>query len=96
MGSQFKLYDDRQFCNGHRTVTMGMPIGYIVSGNLSEEENLNNIIVGRANVGGNFLAGVATDEINPDEEITKMAKSLDYALDNGYVQPQNLLGVGGM
>ena len=25
MGAAFKLYDDRQFCNGHRTVTMGMP-----------------------------------------------------------------------
>lgn len=96
MGSQFKLYDDRQFCNGHRTVTMGMPIGYLVSGNLSEEENLNNIIVGRANVGGNFLAGVATDEIDPDGEITKLAKSLDYALDTRYVPPQNFLGVGGM
>ncbi|MBQ5904469.1 MAG: NAD(P)H-dependent oxidoreductase, partial [Clostridia bacterium] len=23
MGSRFKMYDDRQFCNGHRTVTMG-------------------------------------------------------------------------
>ena len=25
MGSRFKMYDDRQFCNGHRTVTMGTP-----------------------------------------------------------------------
>ena len=33
MGSRFKLYDDRQFCNGHRTVTMGMPMGYLISGN---------------------------------------------------------------
>lgn len=23
MGGRFKRYDDRQFCNGHRTVTMG-------------------------------------------------------------------------
>ena len=26
MGYRFKLYDDRQFCNGHRTVTMGKPV----------------------------------------------------------------------
>lgn len=58
MGASFKLYDDRQFCNGHRTVTMGMPMGYIISGNLSKEENLKVIIEGRANVGGNYLAGV--------------------------------------
>ena len=32
MGARFKMYDDRNFCNGHRTVTVGMPIGYLVSG----------------------------------------------------------------
>ena len=96
MGSFFKLYDDRQFCNGHRTVTMGMPVGYIISGNLSKEFNLQTIITARANVGGNFLAGVATDERNPNSEIENLAKSIDYALKTKYVPPQNFLGIGGM
>ncbi len=96
MGALFKMYDDRQFCNGHRTVTMGMPFGYLVSGNLSEEENLRMIIEARAQVGGNFLAGVATDEINPDEEIDRLAETLDYAIENKYVPPQNFYGIGGM
>ncbi len=96
MGALFKMYDDRQFCNGHRTVTMGMPFGYLVSGNLSEEENLRIIIEARAQVGGNFLAGVASDETNPDEEIDRLAKTLDYAIENKYVPPQNFYGIGGM
>ncbi len=96
MGASFKLYDDRQFCNGHRAVTMGMPMGYLVSGNYSEEFNLQMIIEGRAQVGSNFLAGVATDEKDPDSEIDKLAKSLEYALDNNYVPPQNFYGIGGM
>lgn len=96
MGSVFKMYDDRQFCNGHRTVTMGMPIGYLVSGDYSKESNLQMIIDGRANTGGNFLAGVATDEFDPDSAIDKMAKTLNFALEKGYVPPQNFLGVGGM
>ncbi len=96
MGARFKLYDDRQFCNGHRTVTMGMPMGYIVSGNLSEEENLRTIIEGRANVGGNCLVGVATDEANTTASLIKLAKMLDFALDTGYCPPSNFLGVGGM
>ena len=96
MGAFFKMYDDRQFCNGHRTVTMGMPFGYLVSGNLSEEENLRMIIEARAQVGGNFLAGVATDEKDPDEEIDRLAKTLDYAIENKYVPPQNFYGIGGM
>ena len=95
MGASFKLYDDRQFCNGHRTVTMGMPMGYLISGNYSEETNLQLITQARASVGGNFLAGVATDEYNPDEEIKKLVLSLEYALDNSYAPPQNFYGVGG-
>lgn len=96
MGAAFKMYDDRQFCNGHRTVTMGMPIGYLISGYYSQEENLRMIVEGRAEVGSNFLAGVATDEVNPDRSIDDLAGKLCYALDKKYVQPQNFLGVGGM
>ena len=96
MGAAFKLYDDRQFCNGHRTVTMGMPIGYLVSGDYSREPNLQMIIEGRAQVGSNFLAGVATDEQDPDRQIDTMAATLDYALRTNYVPPQNFYGIGGM
>ncbi len=96
MGAVFKMYDDRQFCNGHRTVTMGMPIGYLISGHYSREENLRMIVEGRAEVGGNFLAGVATDEVNPDRSIDDMADKLCYAMKEKYVQPQNFFGVGGM
>ena len=96
MGARFKLYDDRQFCNGHRTVTMGMPVGYLVSGNYSDEANLQTILEARAQVGGNFLAGVATDEDDPNGAVDKLAKTLVYALENRYVPPRNFFGVGGM
>ena len=96
MGASFKLYDDRQFCNGHRTVTMGMPMGYLVSGHYGAEKNLQTILEARAQVGGNFLVGVATDENDPNADIDKMAKTLCYALDKKYVPPQNFYGIGGM
>ena len=96
MGALFKLYDDRQFCNGHRTVTMGMPFAYLISGDYDNEFNLRMIVEGRAEVGGNYLAGVATNAQNTDDEIDKMAKSLVYALENKLVTPQNFYGVGGM
>lgn len=96
MGSRFKMYDDRQFCNGHRTVTMGSPVGYIVSGPYKEEQNLRTIIEARAEVGGNILAGVATDESSPDSEIDKLARTISYILDNKVSKPQNFYGVGGM
>lgn len=96
MGAVFKCFDDRQFCNGHRTVTMGMPVGYLVSGNYRAEANLQMIVEGRAQVGGNFLAGVATDEENPNAEIDQMAETLSYALEHQYASPRNFYGVGGM
>ena len=96
MGSRFKMYDDRNFCNGHRTVTIGMPVGYLVSGALSREENLRTIMEARAQVGTNFLAGIATDEQDPDSQIDALTQKLCYALENKYVPPQNFYGIGGM
>ncbi len=92
MGASFKLYDDRQFCNGHRTVTMGMPIGYIINGDLASEGNLKTIIEGRSDVGHNFLAGCATDT----QGIIDTSKKLVYALENKLVLPQTFYGVGGL
>jgi len=96
MGSLFKRYDDRQFCNGHRTVTMGTPVGYLVSGNLSNENNLKMVLEARAQVGGNFLSGIATDESEPNQQIDELVMKLHYALEHHYVQPANFYGVGGM
>ncbi len=96
MGARFKMYDDRNFCNGHRTVTMGMPIGYLVDGPYAQEENVRTIVEARAQVGGNFLAGVATNEADTDAQIDILARKIEYALENKYVPPQNFYGVGGM
>ena len=96
MGSRFKMYDDRQFCNGHRTVTMGTPFGYIIDGRYSQEGNLRMVLEARAQVGGNFLAGVAGNEAGTDEALQRLSDSLCYAMENGIVMPQNFLGAGGM
>ena len=96
MGARFKMYDDRNFCNGHRTVTVGMPVGYLASGPYSQENNLRTVVEARCETGGNFLCGVATDELEPDHAIDSMAKCLTFALENKHTAPQNFWGVGGM
>ena len=96
MGSLFKMFDDRQFCNGHRTVTMSKPVGYLVNGDLREEFNLKNVMEARSQVGGNFLAGIASDVTDIDRDIDTLAKRLTYALDYRYRTPANFWGVGGM
>lgn len=96
MGSVFKTYDDRQFCNGHRTVTMGMPFGYLVNGNLSAETNLKTVMEARAQVGGNYLAGIADNEFDMKKSVRELALDLNWCIENKYTQPANFYGVGGM
>ncbi|MFI3253443.1 MAG: NAD(P)H-dependent oxidoreductase [Eubacteriales bacterium] len=93
--SSMKCFDDRQFCNGHRSVTHGMPVGYIISGNYAQEENLQVLVEGRSEVGLVYLAGVATDQGNTAENIDLLAQSLDYALCHKMEKPINFYGVGG-
>ncbi len=94
--SSFKCYDDRQFCNGHRTVTHGTPIAYLISGDYRYESNLRMIVEGRSEVGGNYLCGVATDEENTSQQIKTLADSLVLALKEKLTRPANFYGVGGM
>ena len=92
MGARFKMYDDRQFCNGHRTVAEGKPFAYLVNGDLSREENLKTVLKARADVGHSFLAGFASDA----DEIRDVTLRLTYALENSYNPPRSFYGVGGM
>ncbi len=94
--SSFKCYDDRQFCNGHRTVTRGTPVAYLISGDYRYESNLRMIVEGRSEVGGNYLCGVATDETDTASQIRTLADSLVFALENRLSRPSNFYGVGGM
>ena len=93
--SSFKLFDDRQFCNGHRTVTAGKVTGYILSGEYSKEANLRMIVEARANVSGMYFAGVAGNEGDTAKELAALAETVRFALDKGLRAPQNFYGVGG-
>ena len=95
-GPVFKTFNDRQFCNGHRTVTMGKPVGYLISGHYTLEQNVRTVVEGRAQVGGNFFCGAASDDNDPTVGIAAMAQRLAYATETGYNQPADFFGVGGM
>ena len=96
MGARFKMYDDRRFCDGHRTVTMGMPMGYIVDGDYGAETNLQMILEARIQVGGNLMAGVACNDADVNASVDQLADSLAYLLEHPHAQPANFYGVGGM
>ncbi len=111
MGARFKMYDDRQFCNGHRMMTIGAPIGYLINGDIDAEKNLKMILEARAEVGQNFLCDFATSvpkdvygHILPEGSqrdkavasgIQIMSEQMMFILRNKITQPQNFFGVGG-
>lgn len=95
MGTLFKTYDDRQFCNGHRTVTAGKPTAYLIDGEFSQERNLQMILEARSQVGGNFLAGIATNEGVGADTTAACADKLAYALIHRMTVNENFYGVGG-
>lgn len=95
MGALFKLYDDRQFCNGHRAVTKGKPTAYLIDGELSQEENLRMIMEARSQAGGSFLAGIATNEGVGADSTQSCADKLAYALTHRIMVNENFYGVGG-
>lgn len=92
--SSLKCYDDRQFCNGHRTVTQGMPTAYLIHGHYHLEQNLQTLVEARSQVGGLYLAGVATTQ-GGASSIVQVCQSLDYALNHQMELPSNFYGVGG-
>ncbi len=93
--SSFKCYDDRQFCNGHRVVTTGKVTGYIISGDYTNEHNVQTIVEGRTEVSGMYLCGIATDEGDTEKNLMNFVTSLKYCMENQMSRPQNFYGVGG-
>ena len=92
----FKCYDDRQFCNGHRTVTQGTPVAYLLQGDYRHEPNLQMVLEGRSEVGGNYLCGVVTDEGEDiSAAIQSLADNLTFAMEHHLRRPANFYGVGG-
>lgn len=93
--SSFKCFDDRQFCNGHRAVTHGVPIAYLIRGDYRYESNLRMVVESRCEVGGNYLCGVATDEGDTARDLGALADNLAFAMEEGLRRPANFYGVGG-
>ena len=54
------------------------------------------IVEGRAEVGGNYLCGVATDEGDITAALEGLAENLTFAMDHSLRRPANFYGVGGM
>ena len=95
LSSRFKLYYDRSFCYNHVPILKGKHIGYIISGKLSENQNLRQIL--EFHTQGSNLIGFVTDEAEDnaviDNQIYAFAKmSIDYS-ERNYFKCETFLNV---
>jgi multimeric flavodoxin WrbA len=99
LSSLWKTYFDRSFYMGHRPSLINKQLGFIISGSLSQNTNLRDLIEGYTGWHHANLVGIVSDEIqnneNLDSQLENLArKSIEYS-QNGYIQPITFLGLGG-
>ena len=99
LSSQWKMYFDRCFHNGHTPATIGTQMCFILSGELSQTANLRQYISAIAELGFGNLVDVITDEFGTSEEIDaliyNMANNAITFSNSNYVAPPTFLEVGG-
>lgn len=90
-----KLYYDRSFCYNHVHFLKGKQIGYIISGKLSENENLRQIL--EFDTQGGNLVGFITDEAENnaviDNQIYTFAKMCVNYSERNYFKPETFLNI---
>ncbi len=99
LSSRWKMFWDRSFVCGHCPLVTGRQYGFIISGPLRQLSDIREEIESRAQVSGNNLAGIVTDEYDDPEKITaligQLASDLAWGMNTGYHRPPTYLGIGG-
>jgi len=100
LSSRWKQYFDRSFFNTHTPTLKDKQIAFLLSGPLAQLPNLQEIFSAYAQFQQANLAGIVTDEggdsLRLDELLGDLAGRLVDLAGQGYVQPVDFLGVGGM
>jgi multimeric flavodoxin WrbA len=99
LSATWKTFFDRSFFKTHTPGFTGKQFGWIVSGPLSQIQNLRQILEGWTQLERANLVGIVTDEFGDAAAIDGLldnlaARSVRGALD-GIVAPQTFLGIGG-
>jgi multimeric flavodoxin WrbA len=100
LSAKWKQFYDRCFFWNHTPSLVGKQIGYLISGPLSQNHNLVEILEAYATTrqDANFT-GIITDEVGDsetlDRQIQSFANQILYFSKKDYIRPQNFLGVGG-
>ncbi len=81
LSSTWKQFFDRSFFNGHAPVLQGKRLGFIISGPLSQIQNLRETLDALADNWHMKSSGVVTDEFASSDEISAQIKGFAQNLD---------------
>ncbi|HNE03660.1 MAG TPA: NAD(P)H-dependent oxidoreductase [Anaerolineales bacterium] len=100
LSSRWKMFFDRIFFNTHTPVLIDKQVALVISGPLSQNPNLLEILRGFFEFQGANLSGVVTDEYGDSAELDRLldqllARTLKFSAES-YTHPMTYLGVGGM
>ncbi len=97
--ARWKSFLDRRFYKTHQPGLPGKQIGYLISGPLSYEQNLRQILLASAEIDQANLVDIITDEFTSSDHLDRVISEFSYKLiSNGTrkaKQPKTFLGVGG-
>jgi multimeric flavodoxin WrbA len=97
--ARWKSFLDRRFYQTHQPGLPGKQTGYLISGPLSCEQNLRQILLASAEIDQANLVDIVTDEFagsaELDSQISNFAGKLARYAANKAKQPRTYLGVGG-
>ena len=99
LSSRWKLFFDRSFYNGHAPTLGGKQVALLISGPLSQNPHLRQIVQASLEHQPANLAGIVTDETGDSAEMDRLLDELaerivQYA-SMGFVRPPTFLAVGG-
>ena len=99
LSSDFKRFLDRAFFNTHTPSLSGKQIAFILSGALSQNANLRQILDAFVQWQQSNLVAFITDEVQTsellDSQLEALAQNAVKLSDLKYIKPANFLGVAG-
>jgi len=98
LSSRWRMFFDRSFFNCHTPSLMGKQFGFIISGPLSQIENIREALEGyvqwqRSNI-VDFVSDEVADSDVLDAQLSGLAERLVWNSLKGYIKPVTFLGVG--
>ncbi len=100
LSSLWKCFFDRSFFNNHRPSLSGKQLAWIISGPLSAEQNLQEMLFAYTEFQGANLAGFATDDCPSsaaiDSQLAALASRLSRFSESAYIAPPTFRKTAGL